>query len=170
MNWQYSEIQVSCVNIHCLWRHPVALIWFARIYRSQLSTTNQSQGECPRSVNHSCAYTADKPPGTACTGQCPSPTQAQCCPYLVRYLHAQTANNGGEQSTTTELKNAPPLTLSKRRNKNTYNIKQCKKKELDQAREITRIHIGASFQSWRELQDSERLKSVSELAAFLLGK
>ena len=28
--------------------------------------------------------------------------------------------------------------------------KQCKKKELDQVKEKTRINIGASFQRWRE--------------------
>ena len=77
------------------------------------------------------------------TGQCPSPAQTQC---LFRYVQAQTVNNGGEQTTTTEQKNAPTLPTSKRKNKTNVE-KQCKKKELDQAREKTWINIGASFQS-----------------------
>ena len=48
-------------------------------------------------------------------------------PYLVRYIHAPTVNDGREQ-TTTEPKNGPPLPTSKRRTKNTDKEKQCKKK------------------------------------------
>ena len=49
------------------------------------------------------------------------------CSYLVRYVQAQTVNNGGEQ-TTTEPKNVPPLPTSKRRNKKSDKEKQCKNK------------------------------------------
>ena len=62
-------------------------------------------------------------------------------------------NIGGEQTTTTEPNNAPPLSTSKRRNKKTDEEKQYMNKELDQAREKTRINIGVSFQRWRELRD-----------------
>ena len=62
--------------------------------------------------------------------------------YLVGYFQAQTVNNGGEWKITTELKNAPPVPTSKRRNKKTDEEKQCKNKELDGAREKTRINIG----------------------------
>ena len=80
MIWQKNKIQVSS-----LWLHPVAVIGFARIYRSRLNTTNQSQGECLRSANHSCAYAAGKPllPPCSCSA---------CC-YLVRYFQTQTVNH-----------------------------------------------------------------------------
>ena len=95
-----------------------------------------------RSVSHSLAYVAGSPiPSHRCS----------VCSYLVRYFQAQTLNNGREQTTTTEPKNAPPLPMSKRRNKKTDKEKQCKNKEMDRARERTRIDIGASFQRWREL-------------------
>ena len=47
----------------------------------------------------------------------------------------------GEQTTTTEPKNAPPFPMSKRRNKKTDEEKQCTQKELDRAREKFRINI-----------------------------
>ena len=92
-------IQVSCVKIHCLWLHPVAVIWFARIYLYlQLNTTNQSQGQF-YSLYHSCAYAAGSPPPSRTylavlfphAGTVPLPFS-----YLVRYFHAQIRNNGGE--------------------------------------------------------------------------
>ena len=76
------------------------------------------------------------------------PHRCSACSYLVRYAQAQTVNNGREQTTTTEQKNAPPLPTSKRRNK-----KPCKKKELKGDREKTRINIGGSFSKVEELQD-----------------
>ncbi|XP_036969071.1 uncharacterized protein LOC119027742 isoform X1 [Acanthopagrus latus] len=63
---------------------------------------------------------------------------------------------------------APPLPISKRRKKKSFEEKQCKKKELDRARNKTRINIGASFRRWRELQILQGLKSDAELAALLL--
>ncbi|KAM8772221.1 uncharacterized protein AB9X84_008226 isoform 2-T2 [Acanthopagrus schlegelii] len=63
---------------------------------------------------------------------------------------------------------APPLPVSKRRKKKSFEEKQCKKKELDRARNKTRINIGASFRRWRELQILQGLKSDAELAALLL--
>ncbi|XP_030281704.1 uncharacterized protein LOC115586642 isoform X3 [Sparus aurata] len=64
---------------------------------------------------------------------------------------------------------APPLPTSKRRRKRkSIEEKQCKKKELDRARNKTRINIGASFRRWRELQILQGLKSDAELAALLL--
>ena len=91
MIWQSNKMQVSCVKIHCLWLHPVAIIWFARIHHSQINTTNQSQGECLRSVNHSCPYAAGSlPPSCSANWAVPLPhNQAQ----------TQTLNNGGEQTT-----------------------------------------------------------------------
>ena len=69
----------------------------------------------------------------------PPPCRRSVCPYLVRYVqaHAQTVNNGGEQTTTTKPKNAPPMPTSKRRNKKTDEGKQCKNNELDRARKKT---------------------------------
>ena len=43
------------------------------------------------------------------TGQCPSPARRSARSYLVRYIQAQTFNNGGEWITTAELENATPL-------------------------------------------------------------
>ena len=43
--------------------------------------------------------------------------------------------------------------MSKRRIKKTEEEKQCKKKELDRAREKTRANIRVSFQRWKELRD-----------------
>ena len=51
------------------------------------------------------------------------------------------------------LKNSASLPKKNRRNKKTDEEKLFKNKELDQAREKTRINIRASFQRWRELQD-----------------
>ena len=48
-----------------------------------------------------------------------------------------------------KLKHAPLLPTSKRRLKKTEEEKQCKNKELDRAREKTRINIRGSFQRWR---------------------
>ena len=78
-------------------------------------------------------------------GSAPPPRRCSACSYLVRYFQAQSVNNGVEQTTITELKNAPPLPTSKRRNKKSDEVKQCKKKEL-RAGEKTRINIRESFQ------------------------
>ena len=74
-------------------------------------------------------------------GSAPPPHMPSACSYLVRYFQTQTVNNGREQTTTTELKNAPPLPMSKRRNKKTDKENLCENKELDRAREKTRINI-----------------------------
>ena len=87
-------------------------------------------------------------------GSAPPLYRRSVCSYLVRYFQAQTVNSSGDQTTTTETKNAPPLPALKRRNKKTDKEKQCKKKELNCAREKTRINMGVSFQRWRELRDS----------------
>ena len=91
-------------------------------------------------------------PHTVCAGQCPSSAQVQCLLSPGQIFQAQIVNNGREE-TTTEQKNAPPLPTSKRRKKMNDEEKQCKKKELDRAREKTRVNNRASFQRWRELQD-----------------
>ena len=69
-----NKIQVSCLKIHCLWVHPVAVISLARIHLFWIKTTKQSQGECLRSVNHSCAYTAGSPPPSCTVGTVPAHT------------------------------------------------------------------------------------------------
>ena len=92
-------MQVSCVRIHCPWLHPVTVISFARIHCSWVNTTNQSQGSVWE-VSIILAYTA---------GSAPPPHRCSAGSYLVRYVHAQTVNNGGEQTRTTETKNAPLL-------------------------------------------------------------
>ena len=61
------------------------------------------------------------PPSPSAAGQCSSPTQVQCLflPGQVVQAQAQTVNNGGEQTATTELKNAQTLPVSKRRDRKT---------------------------------------------------
>ena len=73
-------MRLSCVKVHCLWLHPVALIWLARIHLSQFNTTNQSQGEFLRSVNHLRAYAAPLP-HTVHAGQ-----KYNITPSEVKYL------------------------------------------------------------------------------------
>uniref|UniRef100_A0A4W4DQ94 Uncharacterized protein n=1 Tax=Electrophorus electricus TaxID=8005 RepID=A0A4W4DQ94_ELEEL len=43
-----------------------------------------------------------------------------------------------------------------------------KKKELDRARDKTRINIGAAFERWKALRDLKGFKIDAELATFLL--
>ena len=137
------------VQDSCLWLHSVAVIWFARIYSPWLNTTNQSQGEYLRNVNHSRAYAASIPPAS-CTYRAVPLRRAGEVPALTwSDTFMPTVNNGREQTTTTEPKNAPPLPMSKRSNKKTEQEKQCKSKELDRVKEKTRIHFRASFQRWR---------------------
>ena len=139
MIWQENQMQVSC-----LWLHPVAVIWSARIHHSWINTTNQSRG----GVSKMCQ-------SLSCIGYWAVPLLVQVrsvCSYLVREVQAedQPVNSSGEQrTTTTELKNAPPVSRSKRRNKKTDEEKQRENKEMDRAREETRINIRASFQRWR---------------------
>ena len=142
-------MQVSCVRIHCPWLHPVTVISFARIHCSWVNTTNQSQGECLGSVNHS---------RISCW-QCPSPAQVQCwllpgqicsCPNCKQWRRTDKNNRD---------KKCPTI------KKDDWWRKQCEKKELDRARETTRIHFRASFQRWRELQDLWGLKRVGRFSA-----
>ena len=78
-----------------------------------------------------------------------SPTQVQ---YLL-FPDQICSNPNCKQWQRTETKNAPPLPMSKRRNKKTDEEKQCQKKQLDRAKKKTRINIGALNQRWRELLD-----------------
>ena len=148
MIWQYNKMHISCVKVHCLWVHPVALIWFARIHRSWVNTTTQGQGACLRGVNHSRTHAADSPPSSCRVDWVvPLPHAGAVSALNWSYTSMPTVNYGWEQRTTTEPKNAPPLPMSKRRNKKTDEEEQCKKKKLDRAREKTRINAGASFQN-----------------------
>ncbi len=69
----------------------------------------------------------------------------------------------------------PPLQTTaytaktKKRNKS-LEEKQAKKKELDRARDKSRISIGTAFQRWRELRDLKGFKTDTELATFLLDR
>ena len=82
--WSDSRIpyRSTVKKIPCLWLHPVAVIWFARIHRSWINTTNQSQEECLRRVNHARAYAAGLP-HTTLTRQCPSTTQCLLSPGQI---------------------------------------------------------------------------------------
>ena len=131
MVWQQNQIQVSC-----LWLHPVAVIWSARIH-------NQSE---PRGVSEKCQSLLH-------AAGSPLPVQVQCLLSPGQIPYSSNCNNGREQTTTTEQKHAPPLATSQRRNKKTDKEKQCWNKELDRAREKTRTNIWASFQRWRCCQD-----------------
>ena len=73
----------------------------------------------------------------------------QCLLLTGQIVKAQTVNGGREQTVTTEPKNAPPLPMSKRKNKKSDEGKQCRKKEVDGARQKARINIQVSFQRWR---------------------
>ncbi|XP_076828380.1 uncharacterized protein LOC143474714 isoform X3 [Brachyhypopomus gauderio] len=67
----------------------------------------------------------------------------------------------------------PPLpttayTTKTSKQKKTNEEKQAKKKELDRARDKTRINIGAAFQRWKALRDLKGFQVDAELATFLL--
>ena len=113
---------------------------------------NQSE---PRGVSEKCQ-------SLSCIRCCSPPPSRRCsvCSHLVRYVQAQTVNNGGEQTTTTEQKHAPPLPTSKRRNKKTDEEKQCEKKELDRARDRTRTNIGESCQRCRTCRICEDSRAM----------
>lgn len=57
-----------------------------------------------------------------------------------------------------------------KRKKTDDDNKKAKKKELDRARNKTRVTIGAAFPRWRELRVLKGLKTDAELATFLLDK
>ncbi|XP_043978854.1 uncharacterized protein LOC122834391 isoform X2 [Gambusia affinis] len=65
---------------------------------------------------------------------------------------------------------APAQKTRRGRRKKSKDEKQAQKKELDRARNKTRINIGAAFLRWRELLYLKRFKSDAELATFLLDK
>ncbi|XP_016521480.1 uncharacterized protein LOC103130530 [Poecilia formosa] len=65
---------------------------------------------------------------------------------------------------------APAQQTRRGRRKKSKDEKQAQKKELDRARNKTRINIGAAFLRWRELLYLKRFKSDAELATFLLDK
>ena len=82
-----------------------------------LAKYNQSE---PRRMSEkcqslSCIHCWHTPSLTRVLGSAPRPHRLSACSYLVRYVHAQIINNGGEQ-TTTEPINARPMPTSKRRN------------------------------------------------------
>ena len=74
------------------------------------------------------------------------PRRRSVCSHLVR---TQTVNKQTTTTTTTEQNHVPPSSRSKRRNKKPEEEKQSENKEVDRAREETRINIRASFQRWR---------------------
>ena len=117
---------------------------------SLLAKYNQSE---PIRVSENCHSGGPPSLMQRILGSAPPQRRCSVCSDLVRHFHAQIVNNGGEQTTTTELKNAPPLPASKSRHKKTDKEKQCKNKELDRATEKRRINIRGSFQRCRELQD-----------------
>ncbi|ROI47839.1 hypothetical protein DPX16_16262 [Anabarilius grahami] len=55
-----------------------------------------------------------------------------------------------------------------KRKKTDDDDKKAKKKELDRARNKTRVNIGPAFPRWRELRVLKGLKTDAELATFLL--
>ncbi|KAM4736945.1 uncharacterized protein FYW61_004575 isoform 2-T3 [Anableps anableps] len=65
---------------------------------------------------------------------------------------------------------APAQKTRKGRQKKTRDERKAQKKELDRARNKTRINIGAAFLRWRELLVLKQFKSDAELATFLLDK
>ena len=76
---------------------------------------------------------------------------SEVCSHLVRQVQAQTqtVNNGKRQQSRKMFNHCP----RQRGEMRSLTKKSCtKRKELDWAREKTRINIGASFQRWRELQ------------------
>ena len=162
MIWQWNKIQSNCEIIHCLWVHLVAIMWFARLYCFRINNGKESQGECLRSVNHNREHAA---------GRAPPPRSARALTWSDGIkLKLQTMAEGQQGGKIPIPRLAPPLPISKRRKKKSFEEKQCKKKELDRARNKTRINIGASFRRWRELQILQGLKSDAELAALLLDK
>ena len=105
---------------------------------------NQSQGEFLRSVNHSPAYAAGSPP-PSCSAYWAVPL-SRTDAVSVQICSSSNCKQWWRTDNNNRAENAPTLPTSKRKNKTNVE-KQCKKKELDQAREKTWINIGASFQS-----------------------
>ena len=67
---------------------------FARIHRSRINTSNLSQGECLRNVNHALAYVAGSPPPShSVYSAVPLP---RAVPALTWSDKTQTVNNSGE--------------------------------------------------------------------------
>uniref|UniRef100_A0A3Q3B0C2 Uncharacterized protein n=1 Tax=Kryptolebias marmoratus TaxID=37003 RepID=A0A3Q3B0C2_KRYMA len=48
--------------------------------------------------------------------------------------------------------------------------KQTQKKELDRARNKTRVNIGAAFQRWKQLRVRKGFRTDAEVATFLLDR
>ena len=125
-----------------------------------LSQHNQSvpRGVSEKCQSFSCVLLCWQTPSLTqrVPGSAPPPCRCSVCSHLVRYVQAQTVNNGGEQTTTTELKHAHV----KEKNMKTDQEKQFKNKELDRAGEKTRINIRTSFPRWRSCWICEDFRTL----------
>ena len=90
------------------------------------------------------------PPGEICSSSSPNWTQWR-----------RTENNN-------RAENVSPGPMSKRRNTKTDEEKQCEKKELNQARATTRIHVRASFQRWKSCCKDFSVKQVRTCFIYVL--
>ena len=155
MIWQWNKIQINCEIIYFLWVHPVAIM----VCKTLPLPNKQRQWE-PRGVCENKLLAV------------PLPRAARSLTWSDWFKLKLRAMAEGQQGGKIPIPRlAPPLPTSKRRRKRkSFEEKQCKKKELDRARNKTRINIGASFRRWRELQILQGLKSDAELAALLLDK
>lgn len=69
----------------------------------------------------------------------------------------------------------PPLlitayTAKTTKKKKTTDERRALHKELNRARDRTRVNIGVAFSRWRELRKQRRIKSDADLATFLLDR
>ena len=147
--WSDSRIR-STVTISSQCVHPVTTIWFARIYLSEINKTNQSQGECLRSVNHARAYTAGSPPPSSNVYSTVPLPRAGAVPTLTC-----------SDMFNLKLRN----TLVRQQSRKMPHHSPCQREEIvrlkkkssakrnNWVKEKTRIKIWTSFQRWRELQD-----------------
>ena len=115
MNWQYDSDQLC--------KDPLSVAppcGRNSICKNPLLPGEHSQSE-PWGVSKNCllfSFTHCWQPASlvqCVLSRAPPLCKCSACSYLVRYVQAQTVNNGGEQ-TTTEPKNAPSSPTSKRRN------------------------------------------------------
>ena len=82
----------------------------------RINKTNQSQGACLRSVNHSVLMLlAALLPQTGHTVQCPSPAQVQCLLLPGQIRLSSNCKQWRRTDNNNRAKNAPPLPTSKRR-------------------------------------------------------
>ena len=86
-----------------------------------------------------------------CTGHCPSPEQCLLLPGQIG--SSSNCKQWRRTDNNTRAKKCPTIANIEEKKYEDDEKKWCKNKEMDRAREITRINIGESFQRRREMLD-----------------